>query len=84
MASPKIKTACVPVVKHLEVKILRSLGERQKREFLEEFSAKIAQGYKVFAFAKTHDGVTLQLGKTEDWTMDELMSECQELLERCR
>lgn len=74
------KTAVkVPVVKHCTLTVRGKLGARQQRDLVDDLSAKLAQGFKVYTMGKTHQGVVLQLGKTEDWTIDELLTEIEAL-----
>ena len=71
----------VPVVKHCSLTVRGKLGARQQRDLIEDLSSKLAQGFKVYTMGKTRDGVLLQMGKTEDWTMDELLNEIDALQE---
>jgi hypothetical protein len=76
----------LPVVKHKLI-VVRELGTRTGREFEEELAEAIAKGYKVYAFGKDpRGGVQIQMGKTEDWTLDEFLTEVKEHLakEACR
>jgi hypothetical protein len=76
----KIKAATVPVVKHAEFTVFRKMGTRSLREFRDDLAAKIAEGYKVYQYARVHGGVKIQLGKTEEWPFEEFLGEVQEML----
>lgn len=77
-AQAVIKT---PVVKHCTLTVRGKPGARQQRDLIEDLSSKLAQGFKVYTMGKTHQGVVLQLGKTENWTIDELLTEIEALQE---
>jgi hypothetical protein len=70
----------VPVVKHMTCSVSRLGSERVKREFQEDLSAHIAKGFKVYGIRKHGDRVVLEMGKTEEWTLGELLSEIEEQL----
>ncbi len=78
----KIKAATVPVVKHAEFTVFRKMGTRSLREFQDDLAAKMAEGYKVYNYAKHGGGVRIQLGKTEDWSFPDFLEEIQEMLDQ--
>lgn len=79
MATKKLAST-VPVVKHKSYDLKR-LGTRMSKEFASEIANDIAQGYKVFALQKRYDGVHIEMGKTEDWTVEDFLAEVREMLE---
>lgn len=79
MATKKLAST-VPVVKHKSYDLKR-LGTRMTKEFAGEIASDIAAGYKVFTLQKRHDGVHIQMGKTEEWTVEDFLAEVREMLE---
>jgi len=71
----------VQVKKQVTVSVHHAMGARVQREFREELSAKLDQGYQVAGLVRGRDGVVLTLEKFEPWTFDDLMSEINEKLE---
>ena len=69
----------IPVVKHKLITV-RKLGTRTGREFEEDVREAMRAGYKVYAFGRTHDGVQIQMGKTEEWSAEDFLTEVRELL----
>jgi hypothetical protein len=75
------KKAGLPVVKH-KVITIRSLGSRTARELEDEVRQAAESGFKVYAFRKLGGGgVEVQLGKTEEWSIEDFMTELKEMLE---
>lgn len=74
------KKATLPVVKHKMIQI-RSLGSRTARELEEEVREAAEGGFKVYAFRKIGGGLEVQLGKTEEWTIEDFMTELKEMLD---
>jgi len=76
------KTATVPVQKHAQFTIRAEMSPREEREFTEEFTHKIGQGYRVATFLRS-TGVTgeviVQLVKDETWTIPEFVAELQSM-----
>ena len=83
MAS-KVKIATIPVVKHKVIE-LRELGTRMSKEFAAEIAADVAAGFKVVRVGKRPgDGkVVIEMGKTEEWTLEEFLAEVHEKLDGC-
>lgn len=83
------KKATLPVVKHKKF-IIAALGSRTRRELEQEIRDLGAQGYKVYALRKLdrakdgQTGVEIQLGKAEDWSVEDFMTEVDEMLGEAR
>jgi hypothetical protein len=79
MASKKVT---IEVGKHKDITVKENLSPRMRRELEGELSADFAEGYKCFSIARANGGVHMKLAKWEEWTMPDLLSEIDSLLER--
>lgn len=80
MAAKKITSKkTVPVVKHKLIRV-QQLGTRTRRELEAEFNEAIEKGYKVYAFGRKDGAVEIQMGLTEEWSVEDFMTELDELL----
>lgn len=68
-------TPPVTVNRRVVVDVKRLEGGRSEREFVDELSGKLAQGYRVENLVDTYEGIRLELVKPDEWSLDELLSE---------
>lgn len=80
MATKTEKT--IPVSREKTVVVYRKPSERMQRELNDEIMGFQAQGYRVTCMKRVHNGVEIHFVKEDDWSLDELMSEVHELLDR--
>jgi hypothetical protein len=77
MATNKKPANIVTVPKYAVFTVRAGMSPREEREFSEELQAKLAQGYRVLSYGKSHRGVEVNLVKDEHWTVEEFVAELQ-------
>lgn len=77
MAASK-STKKVAVTRHAILTVKRT-GGNSRREVGEELSRYIDQGYVISGFDRQYGGVSLHLEKTTDWTVEEVLSEVDDM-----
>lgn len=65
----------VTVIKHAQFLIPKTMTPRERKEFGEEFSEKVAKGFRVHAIQRTHRGLEVQLQRDERCTVPEFLDE---------
>ncbi len=59
---------------------VQRLGTRTRRDLIEELETDLAAGYRVASHGRAKDGVQICLTLDQGWTVDELVSEVEEML----